>query len=102
MIKYHGTESREEITAKTGQAVFRDAKQEDIVDCEILVILAEFDPNETIDGNMMFVQEYRKKYNKLPMLEVLKGHNHVSCLYSMGLGGPGDVLGPRILSFMLQ
>ncbi|CZR58654.1 uncharacterized protein PAC_08546 [Phialocephala subalpina] len=98
MIAYHGTDSEEEILAKTGVATFRTANTEDVSSSNILLMLGEFDPNEIVDGNLMFVEEYRKKFRKLPCLEVIKGHNHIS--YFLGIGLEGDKLGKRILNFI--
>jgi acetyl esterase len=98
MLLYHATNSEEEVLAKTGVATFRTANAEDISSSNILLILGEFDPNEIVDGNLMFVEEYRKKFARLSLLEVMKGHNHIS--YFFGLGLEGDRLGKRILDFI--
>lgn len=97
MLQYHGTESEEEVLTKTAVAVFQAS--EDIDPTELRIMLAEYDPEEQVDGNLMFVEAYRNKFKRLPLAEVMKGHNHIS--YTLGLGLEGDVVGPRILSFAL-
>lgn len=100
MLKYHNTESEEDVLAKTAVAVFRDAPEHDIMPCEVLIMLADLDTNEQIDGNLMFIEEHRKRYSRLPLVEVMKGHNHVS--YVLGLGLGTDVVGPRLLEFITK
>lgn len=99
MVAYHSTEIEAEVLEKTSVSTFRTASQEDISACNsnILLMLAEFDANEIVDGNLMFVNEYRKKLSRLPLLEVIQGHNHIS--YFLGIGLDGDNVGPRILGF---
>ena len=97
MIAYHGTETEEQVLSKTGVASFRDAATEDLSSENILLLLGQYEPNEIVDGNMMFVEEYRKKFSKLPLMEVMRGHNHIS--YFLGLGLDGDAVGKRILEF---
>lgn len=98
MVAYHNTDSEEGILTKAGVSVFRDALDADIFPCDILLMLGEFDPNEIVDGNLMFVNEYRKRYSRLPVLEVMGGHNHIS--YWLGMGLPEELAGPRILKFV--
>jgi len=100
MFAYHSTEVEAEVLAKASVSTFRTATQQDMSACStnILLMLAEFDSNEIVDGNLMWVNEYRKKLSKLPLLEVIPGHNHIS--YALGIGLEGDIVGPRILSFM--
>ncbi|KAF8855205.1 alpha/beta-hydrolase [Acephala macrosclerotiorum] len=98
MAAYHATDSEEEILAKTGVATFRSANVKDVSSSDILLMLGEFDSNEIVDGNLMFVEEYRKTFHKLPCLEIMKGHNHIS--YFLGIGLEGDKLGKRILEFV--
>jgi acetyl esterase len=99
MISYHRTNSEEEILTKAGYAVFRTMNAENLPR-KTLLTMGEFDPNEIVDGNLMFVEEYRKKYAKLPLLEVIRGHNHISYLYALGL--EDDKLGRRILDFIAE
>lgn len=60
-------------------------------------MLAEFDPDEIVDGSLRIVDSFRAKMERLQVLEVVKGHNHVS--YMLGVGVPGDLTGPRLLDF---
>lgn len=98
MVAYHGTDSEDEILAKTGVSTFRNADVENISSSNILLMLGEYDPDEIVNGNLMFVEEYRKKFRRLPCLEVMSGHNHIS--YFLGIGLEGDKLGKRILDFV--
>jgi hypothetical protein len=100
MVQYHGTDSVTEILAMTRISIFRTAPVEILSSSTILLMLAEFDSNEIVDGNLMFIEEYRKRFSKLPVLEVMKGHNHIS--YFLGLGLEGDKLGKRILDFIAE
>lgn len=98
MFVYHGTESEEEVLSNAGVSSFRDAASEALSYDNILLMLAQFDSDEIVNGNLMFADEYRKKFSRLPLLEVLKSHNHIS--YFLGIGLEGDVLGKRILEFI--
>lgn len=100
MFTYHATEVEAEVLEKTPVANFRAASQEDLSACNsnILLMLAEFDANEIVDGNLMLVEDYRKKLSRLPLLEVIQGHNHIS--YALGFGLDDDILGPRLLNFV--
>lgn len=100
MFAYHSTEIESEVLAKTSVATFRSASQKDLDCCDgnFLVLLAEFDFDEIVDGNLLWVEAYRERMGRLPVVEVMKGQNHVSsCL---GIGLEGNVLGPRILRFV--
>jgi acetyl esterase len=96
MVKYHGTDREDEILAKTGVSVFRDST--DVPEPNLLLMVAELDSNEIVDGNMAFIDAYRKKFNRLPLFEVMKGHNHISNTLAIGL--PDDLVGKRILAFV--
>ncbi|KAH8682248.1 Alpha/Beta hydrolase protein [Xylariales sp. PMI_506] len=72
--------------------------------CEMLFFLAEYDIHtEVIAGHLEFVRDYLLRFGKLPLLEVLKGHNHVSYALGLGLDGEGpDEAGPRLLRFVQE
>ncbi|KAH8646777.1 Alpha/Beta hydrolase protein [Xylariales sp. PMI_506] len=95
MVLYHGTDSDEEILSKAGAAVF--SRSEGIEEPRLLQMVGELDSNEIVDGNLAFVDAYRKKHKRLPLFEVMKGHNHISNILEIGL--PSDTVGPRILAF---
>jgi acetyl esterase len=99
MAAYHNSSLDSDILEKTGVACFRNSNVDD-VPSNMLLILGEFDPNEIVDGNFMLVEEYRKRFARIPSLEVLKGHNHISYFYGIGLGD--DRLGKRVLEFIAQ
>lgn len=100
MFLYHETESEEEVLSKAGASSFRDSTSQNLSAENILLMLGQFDSNEIVDGNLMFVEEYRKKFSKLPLLEIIPGHNHIS--YYLSLGLEGNLLGRRILEFISQ
>lgn len=60
-------------------------------------MLAEFDPDEIVDGNLRFMDSFRTKFERLPVLEVMKEHIHVSYMLEVGL--LGNKTGPRLLAF---
>ncbi|POS79162.1 hypothetical protein DHEL01_v202437 [Diaporthe helianthi] len=69
--------------------------------CELLVMVAEAEADEILDGTFEFLSDYRKRFSKLPVLEVLKGHNHVSYTIGMGLDEPEyAAVGSRLVSFV--
>lgn len=56
--------------------------------CELLLFVGEFEADEILDGTWEFVEDYKRRFGKLPVLEVLKGHNHVSYGFGLGLEAP--------------
>ncbi len=100
MLQYHGTEVEAEVMEKTGIYLFRSASKENIDGLNLLQMVAEFDSDEIVNGNLAFVEEYRKIYNRLPLFEVMKGHNHISNTLAIGL--PDDFVGKRILAFAIE
>lgn len=99
MLLYHNTESEDEVLSKTGVATFINADAACLASENILLMLGQLDPNEIVDGNLMFIEEYRKKLSKLPLLEIMEGHNHIS--YYLGLGLDNDPVGKRVLEFIV-
>ena len=101
MERYHRTDRHEEINSKTSVSSFEKLTKEEVEDWPpVLLMLAEFDPDEIVDGNLRFVEAFRKKTQRLPLLEVMKGHNHVS--YSLGIGLPENTIGARLLAFVFD
>lgn len=69
--------------------------------CELLLTIGEFDADEILEGTFEFISDYRKRFSKVPVLEVLKGHNHASYTFGLGLDDPQyEVVGQRLLSFI--
>lgn len=101
MLLYHRTESEDEVLTKTSVSNFEKCSEEEVKTWpRVLTTVGEYDPNEIVDGNLQFVAAYRRKMKKLPLFEVMEGHNHIS--YALGIGLPGDLVGPRILAFVSQ
>ncbi|KAI7788549.1 carboxylesterase type b [Diaporthe eres] len=68
--------------------------------CELLMMVGEAEADEILDGTFDFLSDYRKRFSKLPVLEVLKGHNHVSYTFGLGLEEPEyAAVGTRLVSF---
>ncbi|KAM0816016.1 putative Alpha/beta hydrolase fold-3 domain-containing protein [Seiridium cardinale] len=95
MELYHGSEKEEDILKKTGVSVFQNSTITE--EPRLLLMVAEFDSNEIVDGNLSFVDAYRKKFKRMPLFEVMPGHNHISNTLAIGL--PDDATGKRILAF---
>ncbi|KAF7541790.1 hypothetical protein G7054_g219 [Neopestalotiopsis clavispora] len=98
MVLYHESEREEDILGKAGASVFQNSTITE--EPRLLLMVAEFDSNEIVDGNLRFVDAYRKKYSRMPLFEVMAGHNHISNILAIGL--PGDAVGKRILAFLGQ
>lgn len=95
MALYYNTDKDEDILDKAGVAIFQ--KSAITQEPRLLQMVAEFDSNEIVDGNLAFVDAYRKKFKKMPLFEVMPGHNHISNTLAIGL--PNDLVGKRILAF---
>ncbi|KAK6064979.1 hypothetical protein SCUP515_11454 [Seiridium cupressi] len=95
MELYHGSEKEQDILEKTGVSVFQNSTITE--EPRLLLMVAEFDSNEIVDGNLSFVDAYRKKFKRMPLFEVMPGHNHISNTLAIGL--PDDATGKRILAF---
>jgi acetyl esterase/lipase len=68
--------------------------------CELLLMVGEAEADEILDGTFEFLSDYRKRFAKLPVVEVLKGHNHVSYTLGIGLDEPEyAAVGSRLISF---
>lgn len=71
--------------------------------CEVLLQVGEWEADEILAGTWEFVRDYKKRFGKLPVLEVIKGHNHLSYVMGLGLEDPDlDHFGRRILDFVQQ
>lgn len=69
--------------------------------CELLMMVGEYEADEILDGTWEFVDAYKKRFGKLPVLEVMKGHNHVSYCMGLGLEDPDyERVGRRLLGFV--
>lgn len=69
--------------------------------CELLMMIGEAEADEILEGIFEFVGDYRKRFAKIPLLEVMKGHNHVSYTFGMGLDEPQYVaVAERLLGFV--
>lgn len=71
--------------------------------CELLMMVGEAEADEILEGTFDFLSDYRKRFSKLPVLEVLKGHNHVSYTFGLGLDEPEyAAVGSRLISFVKE
>lgn len=69
--------------------------------CELLLMVGEAEAEEILEGTFEFVGDYRKRFAKMPLLEVMKGHNHVSYTFGLGLDEPEYVaVSERLLGFV--
>jgi acetyl esterase/lipase len=100
MLLYHQTEVEEAVVEKMSVTTFAKCEREEVQNWPpALTMVGEYDPDEIVEGNMQFLAAYEQKMQRLPLLEVLDGHNHIS--YALGIGLEGDLVGPRILAFVL-
>lgn len=60
----------------------------------VLLTLAEFDPPFLISSTLALAEALTERDRVCPPLAWLRGHNHLSPV--LGLGGPGDQVGPAI------
>lgn len=71
--------------------------------CELLMMVGELEADEILEGTWEFVADYKKRFGKLPLLEVMKGHNHVSYCFGFGLEDPDyERVGKRLLGFVKE
>lgn len=67
----------------------------------LLLFVGEYEADEILEGTWEFVGDYRKRFGQLPVLEVLRGHNHVSYGFGLGLDDPEyERVGRRLLGFV--
>ncbi|KAH8881149.1 alpha/beta-hydrolase [Thozetella sp. PMI_491] len=98
MLQYYAASDEDGALKDCGLSMFRRLGTIDAFETELFITVAEFDFDECVRGNMMFLEACRLQMKRLPRFEVLHGHNHVSYALSMGL--EGDEIGPKILSFV--
>lgn len=71
--------------------------------CELLMMVGELEADEILEGTWEFVGAYKKRFGKLPVLEVLRGQNHVSYCFGIGLEEPDyERVGKRLLDFVKE
>ncbi|KAJ0114567.1 carboxylesterase type b [Diaporthe amygdali] len=71
--------------------------------CALLMMVGEDEADEILDGTFEFLSDYRKRFSKMPLFEVLKGHNHVSYTFGLGLDEPEyAAVGNRLLAFIKE
>ncbi|KUI64430.1 Pyrethroid hydrolase Ces2a [Cytospora mali] len=69
--------------------------------CELLMMIGEVEAEEILEGTFEFVNDYRKRFGKVPLLEVMKGHNHASYTFGLGLDEPEYVaVAERLLTLV--
>ena len=101
MMMYHNTDKAENVLDKTGVAVFQASSPERVLaGVDFLQMVAELDSDEIVNGNLRFVEAFRHKCCRMPLLEVMAGHNHISNTLEIGL--PSDLVGPRILRIAIK
>jgi hypothetical protein len=72
MHRSHQTEDKKDILSKTGIAVFANCEKSAVESWRVVVLtpIGEFDPDTIVEGNLIFVKEYRLKMKTMPILEV--------------------------------
>lgn len=100
MLEYHRAESEDEVMALTAVELLKSQGSETFGSRDLLLLVAEYDTDEIAQGYFLFVDAYRTKYKRFPRFEVVKGHNHLSTAYAVGLDD--DYLGERVIKFISQ
>lgn len=103
MLQYHSTKYEDEVFKYTANGNFVAATKEALAQRlppAVLVSLGEYDPEEIAGANMSFVNAFKRKMRKMPLLEVWGGHNHISYVYGIGL--QDDEAGKRLLRFVRE
>jgi hypothetical protein len=99
MQLYHDSENLEYILSKTSVSAYSRCTKEDVDKWPpILTTVGEYDPNEIVEGNLEWLNEYRRIVKRMPLWEVLEGQNHIS--YALSIGVEGEEVGERILRFV--
>ena len=70
----------------------------DYGDTPVMMSNAEFDPIAWECFGIMLLAEIAEKFDKVPRYKQMRGHNHVSQVYSIGTGDNG--VGPDIIDFI--
>lgn len=69
--------------------------------CGLRLVVGEWEADEILDGTFEFVQDYRKRFGKVPVLEVLEGQNHVTYCFGLGLEDPAyEAVGKKLLGYV--
>lgn len=114
MMDWFQTDRPYEVNARWGPlALFRQAffgtaadngkAGRDKLPCELLMMVGELEADEILEGTWEFVGEYKKRFGKLPVLEVLRGQNHVTYCFGLGLEDPDyERVGRRLLGFVKE
>lgn len=109
MMDWYRTDNVFEVNGRWAPgAIFREqffgttaAAPRDKLPCEMLLQVGEWEADEILAGTWEFVSDYKKRFGKLPLLEVIKGHNHLSYVIGLGLDEPDlERFGRRILDFV--
>ncbi|CAI7663835.1 unnamed protein product [Penicillium glandicola] len=98
MRQYYATDDHEDILLKSAGGAFKTAAHCPPDDVPIYVTVGEFDPEEIVNGNLMFIQDWLQRFKRMPHFEVLKGHNHIS--YALAVGLDDDEVGPSIVRYI--
>ncbi|CAN8102661.1 unnamed protein product [Discula destructiva] len=111
MMDWFQTDKAHEVNARFGPlALFRQAflgsaekPGRDALPCELLLMVGELEADEILEGTWEFVAAYKARFGKLPLLEVLKGHNHITYCFGLGLDEPDyERVGKRLLGFVKE
>lgn len=71
--------------------------------CELLLMVGEYEADEILEGTWEFVAAYKRRFGKIPVLEVLKGQNHISYCLGLGLQEPEfERIGKRLVGFVKE
>jgi acetyl esterase/lipase len=71
--------------------------------CDLLVLWAEWEFEEIIAGSLEWFGDYRRRFRRLPVVEVMKGHNHVSYCFGLGLEAEEyERTGRRLVEFIRE
>ncbi|GLA39791.1 hypothetical protein AnigIFM63309_007392 [Aspergillus niger] len=104
MEQYYATTDHAIIHSRSAYGIFHalppveDADVVAVPTPELFLMLAEWDFEECVQGNLDFVRLFVERNRHLPRFEVLPGHNHVS--YALSIGLPGDEVGPKIADWV--
>lgn len=109
MTAWFQTDKAWEVNARFGPlALFREAffgtsekAGREAFPCELLLLVGEYEADEILEGTWEFVAAHKQRFGKLPVLEVMKGHNHITYCFGLGLEEPDyERVGKRLLEFV--
>lgn len=109
--EYFQTDDKAELASRWGPgALFRqeffgrhDKAPRKKLPCELLVLWAEWEFEEIMAGSLEWFGDYRKRFRRLPLVEVMKGHNHVSYCFGLGLEAEEyERVGRRLVEFVKE